>query len=177
MAANDGLLYARAERARQVGTPDERRAAEHARANRFLSGHGALGGQCAANTARCVGGQYCMHALYAALAPEAMLAAARYDYGTDPRQRRALYDRLLATFVTQRVPLEAAVACGLSASLMAFAGLDVRTLISNGYILETVIEQLTPGDWHTLRALGASAADERLFPRVVLRDAFGDAVN
>jgi len=174
--AHAGDLYWRGERARQVGTPEQRRARERELARRFVERRGAARGDCAAQQLQCLGGAYCMHALYSALAPDAMRAAARYDYGTDARQRRALYDRLMQTFVTPRVPLSVARASGVGAPLLLFAGFDVRTLLVNGYVLETVIEELEL-DWAAALALGARRDDERLFPAHVLREAFGDAVN
>lgn len=172
--AHESDLYWRAERVRQVGTPEQRRAREHEAARRFAERHG--GGECAKQQPACLGGEYCVHALYDALAPDAMRAATRYDYGTDARQRRTLHDRLMRTFVTRRVPLAVAGASGVGAPLLLFAGVDVRALLVHGYVLETLIEQLAL-DWRTTLALGASRDDERLFPPHVLRDAFGDAVN
>jgi len=172
MTERDSLLYLRAERARQVGTPDERREREQESARRFARLH--TDGQCARGAFACAGGAYCVHALYAALAPEAMRAAVRYDYGVDPRRRSALYQRLMDTFVARHVPLTVARDCGVRTELLLFAGLDVRTLIANGYVLETIVEVLAL-DWPTLRELGG-ARDNRFFPDHVLRDAFGDSV-
>jgi len=88
-----------------------------------------------------------------------MAASTRYDYGTEQRgsasatQRRELAEQIALYHIGKQplVPLRTSYTCGLSAELLAYAGIWLETLLEH-FLLDQLVADLNL-DWHALRLL------------------------
>jgi len=131
---------------------------------------------CAFGHRHCLGGSCCFHndTSPVSLGDDALLAACTFDYGTSASRIENLASQLRINMLRRRMPLVQAVECGVTGTLLAFAGIRLDELLPI-YLLEELLA-LMHIDWPKFKLLDFSPlmlASVTDLPIIVLYDRLG----